>query len=277
MADTGYYQADAENDFLRARRRQVLGQVVVQLQGKPSNAVDMLLFDDVVTALGRTGEHDIGLQIVGLDTIIGTVDRARDFDRWFHPRARIDRRRWIRLDRAQRLGEFIPPISLYRVGGLHFVRDGHHRVSVALALQLRTIDAFVTEITTQLDAVGIRRRDDLMTKHQLRGFLERVPLPGSELASITLTRPRSYPELAEAVEAWGFRLMHREGHYLDRATVAARWYAEEYQPVVRMLGDACLLDDSTQADAYLRLSAQRNELPPNIRWPQDVVEHVRGG
>ena len=27
----------------------------------------------------------------------------------------------------------MPPISVYRVGDLHFVRDGHHRVSVARA------------------------------------------------------------------------------------------------------------------------------------------------
>ena len=35
----------------------------------------------------------------------------------------------------------MPPISVYRVGDMHFVRDGHHRVSVARALGLRVIDA----------------------------------------------------------------------------------------------------------------------------------------
>jgi hypothetical protein len=35
----------------------------------------------------------------------------------------------------------MPPISVYRVGDLHFVRDGHHRVSVARALGAATIDA----------------------------------------------------------------------------------------------------------------------------------------
>ena len=277
MADTGYFQADAENDFQRARRRQILGQVIVQLQGKPAGDSDMLLFHDVVDALGRTGERRLGLQVVAPETIIGSVDRARDFDCWFHPRARVNRQRWIHLALAQRRGEIIPPVDLYRIGELHFVRDGHHRVSVALALHIPAIEGFITEVTTRVDAAGIRHRGDLVTKYQRRLFLERVPLPEPELASILVTRPRSYIELCEAVEAWGFRLIQEESRYVPRATVARRWYAEEFQPVVRMLGEAGLVGDSTDADAYLRLSAQRNRLPHNLRWPDDVIEHLRRG
>jgi hypothetical protein len=276
MPDTGYFQADAENDFQRARRRQVLSQVIAQLQGKPPDATEMLLFDDVVAALGRTGERRLGLQSIALTTIVGTVDRARDFDCWFHPRAKVNRQRWIQLALAQRRGEFIPPVDLYRIGELHFVRDGHHRISVALALHLHTIEGYVTEVTTRVDAGGIRRRGDLVTKYQRRLFLERVPLPGPEAASISVTRPRSYTELSEAIEAWGFRLVQQEARYLDRPTVAWRWYTEEFTPVVRMLGEAGLVG-STDADAYLQLSVHRNRLPDTLRWPDDVVEHLRGG
>ncbi len=276
MVDTGYLRADAENDFQRARRRQILGQVAVQLQGKPDGS-EMLQFDDVVAALGRTGERQLGLQIVPLATIVGSVGKTRDFDCWYHPRARVNRQRWIQLALAQRRGEFIPPVDLYRIGELHFVRDGHHRVSVALALHLGTIDGYVTEITTRVDATGIRHRGDLVTKYQRRLFLERVPLPEPEVGSIIVTRPRSYLQLTEAVEAWGFRLMQHEARYIDRATVARRWYAEEFQPVVRMLGEAGLVGDSTDADGYLRLSAHRNRMPDALRWPDDVVENLRSG
>ena len=34
------------------------------------------------------------------------------------------------------------------MGGLHFVTDGHHRVSIAAATGQQTIDAYVTEILT---------------------------------------------------------------------------------------------------------------------------------
>jgi hypothetical protein len=48
--------------------------------------------------------------------------------------------------RAARRGARLPPISVYRVGAQHYVRDGHHRVSVAHALGVDSIDAEITEL-----------------------------------------------------------------------------------------------------------------------------------
>ena len=142
-----------------------------------------------------------------------------------------------------REGEGLPPIDVFRVGELYFVRDGHHRVSVAIALRLRTIDAYVTEVLTRVDATGIAHRGDLIAKDLRRVFLDRVPLPGPALCTILVCSPWSYAVLSETVEAWGFRLMQQEDRYLDRATVARRWYAEEFQPVVRMLHAADLVGE----------------------------------
>ena len=47
---------------------------------------------------------------------------------------------------AVQAGAALPPISVYRHAGLHYVRDGHHRVSVARALGATDIDADVTEL-----------------------------------------------------------------------------------------------------------------------------------
>ena len=155
------------------------------------------------------------------------------------------------------------------------MRDGHHRVSVAHALGLRSIEASVIEVTTRIDATGIGRRGDLITKDLRRVFLDRVPLPGPALASILVTSPWSYAELSETVEAWGFRLMQQESRYLDRPTVARRWYSEEFQPVVRMLTQAELVDDRTDAEAYLRLAGQRYRLMRTHRWDDDVLDRLR--
>ena len=275
MADTGFPTADAENDFLRARRRQVLSQLAAWLRREPDDVSEILPFEEVVAALGRTGERRLGLQVIPLDSIVGSVDRTRDFDRWFRPKSGRTRERWERLARAQRRGEQIPPIDVYRVGELHFVRDGHHRVSVAHALRLRVIDAFVTEITTKIDATGIARRGDLISKDLRRVFLDRVPLPGPALATILVTSPWSYAELSEEVEAWGFRLMQQEARYLDRETVARRWYSEEFRPVVRMLAQADLIGDRTDAEAYLQLACQRYRLMRTHRWDDDVIDRLR--
>jgi hypothetical protein len=276
VADTGFPQADAENDFLRLRRRQVLSRLAQWLRHQPDDVSEILPFDEVVAALGRTGERRLrGTQVIDLDSIVGSVDRTRDFDRWFRPRSGRTRERWERLARAQRRGESIPPIDVYRIGELHFVKDGHHRVSVAHALGLHSIDAFVTEVTTAVDATGIGRRGDLISKDLRRVFLDRVPLPGPALATILVTTPWSYAELSEGVEAWGFRLMQQEGRFLDRGTVARRWYGEEFRPVVRMLTQAGLVGERTDAEAYLQLACQRYRLTRTHRWDDEVLDRLR--
>jgi hypothetical protein len=50
------------------------------------------------------------------------------------------RSRWEQLAPAQRRGAAIPQIEVYRIGDLHFVNDGHHRVSIAAATGQQTID-----------------------------------------------------------------------------------------------------------------------------------------
>ena len=178
-AETGFPRADVEDDFLRVRRRQVLARLSRRLRREPDDVNLILPFDDVVAALGLKGERSLGLQTIQLNSVVGTVDSQRDFDRRFRPTSGRVRERWERLALAQRRGESIPPIDVYRVGNLYFVKDGHHRVSIALATGQTTIDAYVTEILTSVPAQGITRRGDLLLKSYERIFRSRVPLPRS--------------------------------------------------------------------------------------------------
>lgn len=273
--DTGFPIADAENDFLRARRRQVLSRLAAWLRRAPDDVNIMLPFDEVVAALGRLGERHLGLQVITLDSIVGSVDRSREFDRRFRPTSGQVRERWQRLALAQRRGEPIPPIEVYRVGDMHFVVDGHHRVSVAHALGLKTIDAYVKEVITRLSPSGIRYRGDLLVKDYRRIFLDRVPVTGEARRAVSLTDPWDYAELAESVEAWGFRLMQDEGCYLDRPTVAQRWYEEEFVPVVRMLRQAGMIETQTEAEAYMWVACERYRLIKTHRWDDEIITAVR--
>jgi hypothetical protein len=273
--DTGFPRADAEHDFLRARRRQVLSRLAKWLRGEPDDVNIMLPFTEVVEALGFQGERRVGSRLIRLDTIVGSVDRGRDFDRRFRPTSGRVRERWERLALASRRGEEIPPIDVYRVGDLHFIIDGHHRVSVAHALGVSTIEANVTEVRTKLDPSGIRYRGDLIVKDYRRLFLERVPLTGHARASVIVPDPWDYAKLGEHVEAWSFRLMQDEGKFTDRPALAQRWYAEEYVPVVEMLRQADLIGERTEAEAYLWVAGERYRLIRTHRWDDDVIEALR--
>jgi hypothetical protein len=274
-ADTGFPVADVENDFQRARRRQVLARLAHRLRREPDDVNLILPFDEVVAALGRRGERRLGLQTLPLDTIVGTVDSTRDFDRRFRPTSGRIRERWERLALAQRRGEPIPPIDVYRIGDMHFVIDGHHRVSIAIATGAKTIEGYVTEVLTQLPPTGIRGRRDLLVKSYERIFRARVPLPAPDLAKITVTDPWSYAVLGEMVEAWGFRCMQDKGRFLGRAEIARNWYAQEYVPVVRMMRAADLIGSRTEAEAYMRVAGERYRLILTHDWNDEVIERLR--
>ncbi len=274
-AETGFPRSDVENDFQRARRRQVLARLAQRLLREPDDINLIMPFDEVIAALGMKGERSLGLQIIRLDTVVGTAESRRDFDRRFRPTSGRVRERWERLALAQRRGEPIPPIDVYRVGEMHFVKDGHHRVSIALATGQTTIDAYVTEILTAVPARGLLHRSDLLLKSNERMFRSRVPLSAQAYAKITFSDPWSYAELGEAVEAWGFRLMQHEHTFYDRPEVARRWFNEEFTPVVGMLHAADLVPAATDAEAYLVVARERYRLMRTHEWNDEVIERLR--
>ncbi len=206
---------------------------------------------------------------------MGTVDSRRDFDRHFRPTSGRVRERWERLALAQRRGETIPPIDVYRIGELHFVKDGHHRVSIAMAAGEKVIDAYVTEVLTAVPAKGIRGRRDLLMKNYERMFRSRVPLPPQAYTKIVFADPWCYAELGEGVEAWGYRCMQAEHQFLDREQVARRWWSEEYAPVVRMLNAADMVGNRTEAEAYLRVARERYRLMRTHEWSDEIIARLR--
>jgi hypothetical protein len=228
--DTGFPRADVENDFLRLRRRQSLASLMRHMHRQPADSDRLLLLDDIVEALGRHGERRLGLQTISVDSIVGSLEVRRDFDRRFRPTSNRGRTRWERVALAERRGVQLPSIQVCRVGNLHFVADGLHRVSIARAGNQKLIDAYVTEILTEVPADGIARREDLAVKRCERQFRQRVPLPARAYEQIKLADPRSYARLGDGFEAWAFRRLQAKGHFIDRSQLAQRWYAEEYLP-----------------------------------------------
>ena len=138
-----------------------------------------------------------------------------------------------------------------------------------------TIDAYVTEVKTRLPAKGVQHRGDLLIKSYELMFRARVPLTEQQYAKLTVSDPWSYALLGEAVEAWGFRYMQHDQRFYDRAEIAERWFAEEYTTVVRMLRDANLLDSGTEAEAYLRVAAERYRLMRTHEWNDQVIRRLQ--
>ena len=183
---TGFPSRDAQDDFLRGRRRRVLAQLRRVLRLERGALDDVLFFDDVVDALGRVSERDLGIKPIPIASIVGTVDRRTDFDRGFRPRSSRTRMRFERIAEAARRGVALPPIDVYRIGDLYFVRDGHHRVAVARAQGRDTIDARVVDVATRgrrrLGREASRLRRERCRAAPLRAGRQRCTMPSRRIA-----------------------------------------------------------------------------------------------
>ena len=112
------------------------------------NRSDSLLpLAEVTDRLRISGHGYLGVRSIPLDKIIGSVDRASEFHRDFHPQRRDSEERMRKLEAAFPNGDF-PAISVFEVGGAYFVSDGHHRVALAHQRGQEFIEAEVVQLAT---------------------------------------------------------------------------------------------------------------------------------
>lgn len=132
----------AQDRFSRAASRAGLYRLVAFLLKKPHRLINL-------------GEHaikienrlDLGVQPVEIRDIKGSESKAGDFDILFNPTNKRTYHRWISIALARQRFEMIPPVDLLRIKNVYFVRDGHHRISVARAFGEEVIDAKVTHLS----------------------------------------------------------------------------------------------------------------------------------
>jgi hypothetical protein len=69
--------------------------------------------------------------------------------------------------------------------------------------------------------------------------------------------------------------MQDNRRFMDRAEIARRWFADEYRPVVRMLRGADMIGSRTEAEAYMRIAAERYRLIRTHEWNDEIIERLR--
>ena len=151
MVDLMNLEDQVDLDFTLARRRARLGSLMSLLRRTRST---LLSSDEIRRSVPASGAVFRGRRTVEVSRIVGSLGKHEQFDQNFMPLSRANPLKWKRIDRAFRLGQELPPVSLLELGGDYFVNDGHHRVSVARFHGAEWIDAEVTECKS-LDA---RRR-----------------------------------------------------------------------------------------------------------------------
>ena len=126
--------------YSRALDRGQRGQLWSALSGQSRCLFSLEEIDSNCTV---DASYHAGTCFVPICQIRGTEGRSVDFDRDFNPLQDNNRDRWLSIAAAWGRGKELPPVALVQVGDVFFVRDGHHRISVAQALGRRSVKATV--------------------------------------------------------------------------------------------------------------------------------------
>jgi|GEM_PF-389359 hypothetical protein len=251
-------QADAA--FSRAMSRGLVRELKDQLLRR-SKA--LLPFDEVKEKLELWYGRDIGRQTVPLDAIVGSQGRYRNFSRHFLPLDENLRQRWKEIEMAVAAGRDLPPVELYKVCNAYFVKDGHHRISVAKAKQRTFIEARVFEYTCDLSLDDKTDLEQIVILETYHRFLKDTGLKDQRSPNLHLTVLGGYPILMEHIQRHKLFLEKKQGRSVGIKEAAVSWYDNIYSPMRRLIVENDILrhfPHRTEADFYIWISKYKNHL-----------------
>ena len=248
-------------DYDRARRKAFLNDIVSFLKREPNTLIS---YADVRDRVTMENESYRGMREVPVDMIVGSMDRYRDFDRRFLPKRKNTANRWKSIDRAYYQDVTLPPIQLYKVGEVYFVKDGNHRVSVARERGVEFIDAEVIEGHIRIPIDSSMRPSRLLQQVEYAEFLRKTNLdrtrPQHDIRPTALGR---YDEIVTHIDGRRRLAEERAGAPVTMSDAAAAWFDQVYLPIVLAVREQKLLrdfPDRTEADIYLWVMANRLQI-----------------
>lgn len=256
-------------DFRRARRRASVQGVLGRITGYSDR---LLSYDEVRRQLRAVEGPAQGLRDIPLDAIVGSVGRYNDFTRGFLPRQDSDEQRWTRVKMAMLGLSGVPPIEVYQLGDVYFVRDGNHRVSVARGLGFQSLQGYVTEVHSRVpvNASISHAPDELIIKAEYVEFLEITSLDRLRPeADLTATAPGKYQQLLEHIAVHRYFLGLDWKRDISYEEAVGHWYDYVYTPSVQLIERKRLLKGfpgRTCTDLYLWLAEHHATLEDAMGW-----------
>lgn len=260
--DNYFVDVQADRDFDRLRAKAFWRSIWARIRGQHD---ELLNFEEVKHKLRLSDERYIGLREIPLDAIVGSVGRTTDFTREFLPKGSVSKSRWKAVDALALGSHGFPPIDVYKVGNAYFVLDGNHRVSVARANGMASIEAYVTEYRTDVPFDKDTQLSDLPYKAGYAYFLRETNLKGSRPKSedIILTEPWRYTEILEHIHVHYYFIGLDCECPISWYEAVASWYDRVYMPMIQAIRDydiMAMFGEQTEADLYLWLIKHQGEM-----------------
>jgi hypothetical protein len=245
----------ASEDFSKARSKEFFSRIQHFLNPEQEN---LLSFEEVKEILRPKNEVYNGIQAVPIDRIVGSEGRYRDFNKYFLPRADHLRSRWERVDMAHLKDVILPSIQLYEIGGVYFVRDGNHRVSVARSQGTEAIDAEVTSLSTEIRIHPDMTTEDLrnaLIAYEKSEFFKKTKFDTiTGYQNLDFSTPGRYDVIYNHILVHKYFMNEKRKSLVSEEEAIKAWYADVFKPIISIIEENHLCErfqNRSAADLYV--------------------------
>jgi hypothetical protein len=248
----------AKMDFSRAYSKGFWRSILNWVRNQNN---ELLPFDEVIKHTPMKGRYDLGYREIETDKVIGSVSRYLDFDRAFLPRQTHTRSRWESIDRAYFQDVILPPIEVYKIGEVYFIKDGNHRVSVARERGQKYMDAYVTEVkvTGKIDEKTDIK--SLVLEQEYNEFIAQTSLDKLyPYEDFHFSMPGQYNKILQHISVHRWFIGERKKEELSEEESIKAWYRDLYKPLIKIIREHEILKSfphRTEMDLYLWIIEHR--------------------
>ena len=255
---------EAESDFARARNKALFNEIQHLLT--PEEAA-MISLKAVRKVIKTQSETYIGMKVIPINKIVGSEGRYRDFDNQFFPKRSIIKERWEHVDEAVIKDIVLPPIKVYELGGLYFVRDGNHRVSVAKSKGVEFIDAEVVSLQTEIKLSPARTLNGMMKQiisYEKRNFYFETNFGDiTDYWVLDFSTAGQYDVIYNHILTHKYFINHNQTEEIPMEDAILSWFNNVYLPVVTTIQKYKIMKyfrKNTVSDLYVWIITFYDEL-----------------
>ena len=250
-----FEQAQTEEDFAKARNKAFFNEIQHLLSPEEASLISL---NDVKQLIRPVNETYLGMKVIPIDKIIGSEGRYKDFDNNFFPKSSHLRNRWEHVDEAAIKEINLPPIKVYEIAGLYFVRDGNHRVSVAKARGTEFIDA---EVVTLQSEIKLKKPDNINDiVKQIINYEKRLFYAETSFGDITdfwcldFSRAGRYDVIYNHILTHKYFLNQKQKDEVSMEDAIISWFTKVYIPIISTIQKKKILKKfpkRTYSDLYV--------------------------
>lgn len=261
-----------EEDFLKARNKAFINQVQHLLNPEEAKLISL---SDVKNLIKPNAETYVGMKVIPVAKIIGSEGRYKDFDNKFFPKNSHLKTRWEKIDDAAIKMVNLPPIKVYEIAGLYFVRDGNHRVSVAKSRGMEFIDAEVISLQSKITLKNADNMKDMV--RQIINFEKRTFYMETSFGDITdywvldFTTPGKYDLIYNHILTHKYYINQNQEEEIEWEEAVNSWFRNVFLPVIHYLEDYKVMrhfKKRTTGDLYVWIMKYWDQL--KAKYGQDV-------